>query len=194
MRLITIKYFNRLTALIYIYIYIYIYSVSHRILWHLWRQVMSHINLRIYDIASSLQVLALLHFSTLWTVTYCNTTECPIKLFTFTYFLLSYIKQYVLYTLGGGSECTALAPPSIPRLSKAPNPQLLPGRCSINDCPLRRVCVQILGHHTWLYVKSLFFLSVPIIQKAFRISFLKIKKCTKITVRGRFRCRVEVGW
>ncbi len=26
-------------------------------------------------------------------------------------------------------------------LSKAPNPQLLPGRCSINDCPLLRVCV-----------------------------------------------------
>ncbi len=37
--------------------------------------------------------LALQICSTLWTVTYCNTTECPIKLFPFTYFLLSYIKQ-----------------------------------------------------------------------------------------------------
>ncbi len=27
-------------------------------------------------------------------------------------------------------------------LSKAPNPQLLPGRCSINGCPLLRVCVR----------------------------------------------------
>jgi len=65
-------------------------------------------------------------------------------------------------------------------LSKAPNPQLLPGRRSINGCPLLRpgcvftVCVcsllcvctwmgkcraQILsmGHHTWLYVTSLHF-------------------------------------
>ncbi len=56
-------------------------------------------------------------------------------------------------------------------LSKTPNPQLLPGRRSINGCPLLRVCVhgvcaftavyvhfgwvnrrakiQIMGHHTW---------------------------------------------
>ncbi len=62
-------------------------------------------------------------------------------------------------------------------LSKAPNPQLLPGRRSINGCPLLRVCVhgvcvftavcvhvgwvncraQIpsMGHHTWPYVTSL---------------------------------------
>ncbi len=62
-------------------------------------------------------------------------------------------------------------------LSKAPNPQLLPGRRSINGYPLLRVCVhgvcvftavcvhfgwvncraQILsmGHHTWPYVTSL---------------------------------------
>ncbi len=26
-------------------------------------------------------------------------------------------------------------------LSKVPNPQLLPGRCNINGCPLLRVCV-----------------------------------------------------
>ncbi len=26
-------------------------------------------------------------------------------------------------------------------LSKAPNPELLPGRCSINGCPVLRVCV-----------------------------------------------------
>ncbi len=60
---------------------------------------------------------------------------------------------------------------SIPRLSKAPNPQLLPGCRSINGCPLLRVCVhcwlcahwigkcrawiQSLGHHTWSYVMSL---------------------------------------
>ncbi len=56
-------------------------------------------------------------------------------------------------------------------LSKAPNPQLLPGRRSINGCPLLRVCVHCcvcalwmgkcraqipsMGHHTWLYVTSL---------------------------------------
>ncbi len=70
-------------------------------------------------------------------------------------------------------------------LSKAPNPQLLPGRRSINGCPLLRVCVhgvcvftvcvcsrcvcvhfgwvkcraQIpsMGHHTWPYVTRFFF-------------------------------------
>ncbi len=63
-------------------------------------------------------------------------------------------------------------------VSKAPNPQLLPGRHSINSCPLLWVCVhgvcvcslltavcvhlggcraQItsLGHHTWPHVLSL---------------------------------------
>ncbi len=62
-------------------------------------------------------------------------------------------------------------------LSKAPNPQLLPGRRSINGCPLLRVCVhgvcvftavcvhfgwdkcraQIpsMGYHTWPHVTSL---------------------------------------
>ncbi len=66
-------------------------------------------------------------------------------------------------------------------LSKAPNPQLLPGRCSINGSPLLRVCVRCvcvcvclftaacvhlgwvncraqipsLGHHTWPHVTSL---------------------------------------
>ncbi len=68
-------------------------------------------------------------------------------------------------------------------LSKALNPQLLPGRRSINGCPLLRVCVHgvcvftavcvhfgwvkcrarilSMGHHTWLYVTSLslFFLN-----------------------------------
>ncbi len=59
-------------------------------------------------------------------------------------------------------------------LSKAPNPQLLPGRRSINGCPLLRVCVhgvcvftavcvhlgcdkcraRSMGHHTWSYVTS----------------------------------------
>ncbi len=64
-------------------------------------------------------------------------------------------------------------------LSKAPNPQLLPGRRSINGCPLLRVCVhgvcvftavcvhfgwdkcraQIpsMGYHTWPHVTSLHF-------------------------------------
>ncbi len=63
-------------------------------------------------------------------------------------------------------------------LSKAPNPQLLPGLRSINGCPLLRVCVhgvsvftavcvrtldgliaeQIpsMGHHTWPYVTFTF--------------------------------------
>ncbi len=47
--------------------------------------------------------------------------------------------------MGGGSECTALSPPSIVTtevpLSKAPNHQLLPRRRSINGCPLLRVWV-----------------------------------------------------
>ncbi len=67
-------------------------------------------------------------------------------------------------------------------LSKAPNPRLLPGRRSINGCPLLRVCVhgvcvltavcvhfgwvncraQIpsMGHHTWPYVTSLSYVCV----------------------------------
>ncbi len=61
-------------------------------------------------------------------------------------------------------------------LSKAPNHQLLPRCCSINGCPLLRVCsrcvcvhccvcalwmgkcraqIPSVGHHTWPYVKSL---------------------------------------
>uniref|UniRef100_A0A8C1SH04 TAF8 RNA polymerase II, TATA box binding protein (TBP)-associated factor n=1 Tax=Cyprinus carpio TaxID=7962 RepID=A0A8C1SH04_CYPCA len=62
-------------------------------------------------------------------------------------------------------------------LSKAPNPKLLPGRRSINGCPLLSVCVHgvcvftavcvhfgwvksrarfpSMGYHTWLYVTSL---------------------------------------
>ncbi len=44
----------------------------------------------------------------------------------------------------GGSECTALSTfnttSEVP-LSKPPNPQLLPGRHSINGCPLLWVCV-----------------------------------------------------
>ncbi len=88
------------------------------------------------------------------------------------------------YMMRGGvgwGECTALSPPSISRLSKAPNPQLLPGRRTINGCPLlcvhgvcvcvcvcvfTAVCVHFgwvkcrarilsMGHHTWLYVMSL---------------------------------------
>ncbi len=58
-------------------------------------------------------------------------------------------------------------------LSKAPNPQLLPGHRSLNGCPLLRVCVHgvcvhfgwvicranipSMGHHTWPYVTSLHF-------------------------------------
>ncbi len=48
-------------------------------------------------------------------------------------------------------------------LGKGPIPQLLPGRCSINGCPLLCVCVHFgwdkcraliptMGHHTWPYV------------------------------------------
>ncbi len=82
--------------------------------------------------------------------------------------------------VGGGSECTALSSTfnttTDVSLSKAPNPQLLPGRRSINGCPLLRVCVngvcvhccvcalgwikcraQIpsMGNHTWPHVTSL---------------------------------------
>ncbi len=68
-------------------------------------------------------------------------------------------------------------------LIKAPNPQLLPGRHSINGCPLLRVCVygvcvftavcvhlgwvkcraqiQSMGNYTWLYVTSLTFTFHP---------------------------------
>uniref|UniRef100_A0A671K8V7 E1 ubiquitin-activating enzyme n=1 Tax=Sinocyclocheilus anshuiensis TaxID=1608454 RepID=A0A671K8V7_9TELE len=80
--------------------------------------------------------------------------------------------------VGGGSECTALSPTfntttEVP-LSKAPNPQLLPGCRSKNGCPLLRVCVHgvcvftavcvhfgwvkcralipSMGHHTWPHV------------------------------------------
>ncbi len=68
-------------------------SVSHRILWDLWWQVTSHINLHIHDvIASSLHSDEFWHLRSVLNVTYCNTNECPIKLFTL-YFLLSYIKQ-----------------------------------------------------------------------------------------------------
>ncbi len=67
-------------------------------------------------------------------------------------------------------------------LSKEPNHKLLPGRRSINGCPLLRVCVhgvcvftavyvhfgwvkcraQIpsMGHHTWPYVTSLFLIEI----------------------------------
>ncbi len=80
-------------------------------------------------------------------------------------------------------------------LSKAPNPQLLPGRRSINGCPLLRVCVhgvcvftavcvhlgwdkyraQIpsMGHHTWSYVTSLSLMLWLIINMVVNI----IKKC-----------------
>ncbi len=59
--------------------------------------------------------------------------------------------------VGGGSECPALSSTfntmtEVP-LSKAPNPQLLPGRRSINGCPLLRVCVcvcSLLCVCTWM--------------------------------------------
>ncbi len=84
--------------------------------------------------------------------------------------------------VGGGSECTALSLSTLNTttevpLSKASNPQLLPGRRSINGCPQLQVCVhgvcvftavcvhfgwvkcraQIpsMGHHTWPHVTSL---------------------------------------
>ncbi len=50
-------------------------SVSHRILWDLWRQVTSHINLHIHDvIASSLHSDEFWHLRSVLNVTYCNTT------------------------------------------------------------------------------------------------------------------------
>ncbi len=87
-------------------------------------------------------------------------------------------------TVGGGSECTALSSTfntttEVRPLSKAPNPQLLPGRRSINGCLLLRVCVHgvcvcvftavcvhlgwvkcralipSMGNHTWPHVTSL---------------------------------------
>ncbi len=48
-------------------------------------------------------------------------------------------------------------------LSKAPNPQLLPGRRSINGCPLLRVCVHgvcvcvftaVFVHFGWVKIQS----------------------------------------
>ncbi len=55
-------------------------------------------------------------------------------------------------------------------LSKAPNPQLLPGRRSIG-CPLLRVCVHFgwdkcraqipsMGHHTWPHVTVTFLVTM----------------------------------
>ncbi len=50
-------------------------SVSHRILWDLWRQVTSHINLHIHDvIASSLHSDEFWHLRSVLNVIYCNTT------------------------------------------------------------------------------------------------------------------------
>ncbi len=46
--------------------------------------------------------------------------------------------------VGGGGECTALSPPSIPRrgaFEQGTEPRLLPGCRSINDCSLLWVCV-----------------------------------------------------
>ncbi len=79
-------------------------------------------------------------------------------------------------------------------LSKAPNLQLLPGRRSINDCPLLRVCVHgvcvftavcvhlgwvkcraripSMGHHSWLYVTSLHFTSLHFTSLHFTSLFL----------------------
>uniref|UniRef100_A0A671PL21 Trafficking kinesin-binding protein 1-like n=1 Tax=Sinocyclocheilus anshuiensis TaxID=1608454 RepID=A0A671PL21_9TELE len=68
--------------------------------------------------------------------------------------------------VGGGSECTALSPTfntttEVP-LSKAPNPQLLPGCRSINSCPLLRVCVHgvcvftaVCVHFGWVKCRAL---------------------------------------
>ncbi len=50
--------------------------------------------------------------------------------------------------IGGGSECTALSPPSIPwrgALEQGTEPPTAPHR-SINDCPLLRVCVCVCVH------------------------------------------------
>uniref|UniRef100_A0A673IXS9 TOX high mobility group box family member 4-like n=1 Tax=Sinocyclocheilus rhinocerous TaxID=307959 RepID=A0A673IXS9_9TELE len=75
---------------------------------------------------------------------------CVKKLFVkdFFYFYQGCIivgKSWPNGIVGGGSECTALSSTfntttEVP-LSKAPNPQLLPGRRSKNGCPLLRVCV-----------------------------------------------------
>ncbi len=76
--------------------------------------------------------------------------------------------------VGGGCELTALSSTfntmtEVP-LSKAPNPQLLPGHSCINGCPLLRVCdcvcvhfgwvkcraqIPSMGHHTWPFVTLL---------------------------------------
>ncbi len=72
----------------YIYIYIYI-SASHRILWDLWRQVTSHINLHIYDVIASSLLSDEFGTSDFLLYELSHTviqTECPIKLLTFTYF------------------------------------------------------------------------------------------------------------
>ncbi len=49
----------------------------------------------------------------------------------------------------GGVNVQALSPPSYHEvlLSKAPNPQLLPGRRNINGCPLLQVCVHGVCDH-----------------------------------------------
>ncbi len=52
-------------------------------------------------------------------------------------------------------------------LSKAPNPQLLPGRRSINSCPLLRVCVCVFTavcvHVRWVSAEHEFRLWVIIL-------------------------------
>ncbi len=96
-------------------------------------------------------------------------------------------------------------------LSKTPNPHLLPGRRSINGCPLLRVCVhgvcvhfgwvkcraQIpsMGHHTWLYVTSLSFTFTSYCVKWERLQFYCLIRCLSCLLKAlmeKERKRLEV--
>ncbi len=97
-------------------------------------------------------------------------------------------------------------------LSKAPNPQLLLGRRSINGCPLLWVCVHgvcvftagcvctwmgkyrarisSMGHHTWLYVTSL---SLSVAPTPNRDVFISIKLLVRVVDTGVLHF-CPVGW
>ncbi len=77
--------------------------------------------------------------------------------------------------VGGGSECTALSPPSIPwrgALEQVTEPPTAPGVCSLlcvctwmGKCRAR---IPSMGYHTWLYVTTHSFL-----KKKKKSNFLK---------------------
>ncbi len=92
--------------------------------------------------------------------------------------------------VGGGSECPALSPPSIPRLRLDPWARHRTLNCSPgavaahrSGCVFTAVCAhfgwvnaehkfRVLGHHTWPYVTSLYYYFYKVCQGACWCFFL----------------------